>query len=296
MTSLNFDVTVVVPTYNRSKLLSYTLNALANQELKQITMEVIVVDDGSNDNSQEVVEQFSKRLNLRYYFQEDKGYRVASARNIGITHANGDVVIFIDSGVIVGSRTIESHWQFHAEKQLPVAVIGYVFGFDQHNDAALELMDLIDAERPDDSIRYFKETNRHLDIREPAYKKYEDKIDLLPAPWVFFWTCNVSARKTSLLAIDKFDENFNFRWGVEDQDLGLRLYKNGVPIYLNREAVAIHYPHYKDEEANKSQDIQNRKYFHEKHNLPETEIYLSCDDFELNEILKSVSSTMQRSR
>jgi glycosyltransferase involved in cell wall biosynthesis len=290
MTFPNYDVTVVVPTYNRSKLLSYTLNSLARQQLAQITMEVIVVDDGSNDDSYQIVEKYSKLLNLKYYFQEDKGYRVASARNIGISQASGEVIIFIDSGVIVGSRTIESHWCFHNAKQQPVAVIGYVYGFDQNDDAALKLIASIDLDSPDDSILQFNERKEHLDIREPSYQMYEDKIELLPAPWVFFWTCNVSVRKASLLAVGNFDEKFNYRWGVEDQDIGLRLYKNGVNIYLNREAVSIHYPHYKNEEANKTQDMQNRKYFHEKHRLRETKIYLSCDDFELNEILKSEHS------
>jgi glycosyltransferase involved in cell wall biosynthesis len=278
-------ISIVIPTYNRRQLLSYTLDSIVKQQFEYGSFEVIVVDDGSSDGSEEVAKQYEGRLDTKYCFQEDKGYRVASARNLGIARASGEIIVFVDSGVLLASGALKAHWEHHASRWEPSALIGYVYGFDQSDEHALELMQLIDCENPDRTIDFFQKTRMYLDIREAAYERYQDRIDLLPAPWVFFWTCNVSVRRDAVLEAGGFDENFDLTWGVEDQDLGLRLCKKGVSLYLCRQAAAIHYPHYKDMANNMAQDLKNRQYFHRKHQLIETEFYLTCDDFELNEKL-----------
>ena len=77
-------ISVIIPTYNRSTLLKKTLDSLSIQSLNNDQYEVIVVDDGSSDNTAVIVDSFKTKLNISYYFQEDRGFRVAKARNIGI--------------------------------------------------------------------------------------------------------------------------------------------------------------------------------------------------------------------
>ena len=277
--------TVIVPTYNRSKLLAYTLHSIHRQKINQSYLEVIVVDDGSSDDTLAVVEQYKKHLNLKYFFQEDKGYRVASARNIGIANAGSDILIFVDSGVLLGEGCLWAHINAHLGSHEPLAVIGYVYGFDQDNARGEELADRIDCNAPEASIACFRASEEHLDIREVCYRRYNDELSNLPAPWVFFWTCNVSVSRESLEKTGPFDENFDLCWGVEDQELGLRLHRNQVKICLNREAAAIHYPHLKNAEEKFRQIGRNREYFHRKHNLLETDLYLRTEEFELNDVL-----------
>ncbi|MBY0445348.1 MAG: glycosyltransferase, partial [Burkholderiales bacterium] len=79
----NLQISIVIPTYNRADLLRYTLESLVLQTLDKQLFEVIVVDDGGSDNSEEVVRAFAEQLNIKYFWQEDKGFRAGKARNIG---------------------------------------------------------------------------------------------------------------------------------------------------------------------------------------------------------------------
>src|SRR5690242_9309524 len=87
---------VVVPTYDRMALLRRTLESLARQDLGVDAFEVLVVDDGSTDDTPAVAREYADRLRLRYFQRPDEGFRVAAARNVGITHATGDVCVFVD--------------------------------------------------------------------------------------------------------------------------------------------------------------------------------------------------------
>ena len=280
-----YVASVIVPTYNRSQLLDYTLHSLSQQTLPKADFEVLVVDDGSTDDTLEVVNKYRNVLNLKYFFQEDKGYRPGSARNIGIRHAEGEICVFIDSGVVAGTACVMEHVNSHRRSPGPATVIGYVFGFDQGNTHGEALKEIIDWRTPDATIAYFKSINQYLDIREPCYVQYNDELDALPAPWAFFWTCNVSVGTDMLRAVGLFDENYDYTWGVEDHDLGYRLQLHDVTFGLNRNAVSIHYPHAKDAEEKFKQEMKNKYYFHQKYNSLSTGLFLSSTYEDLNEKL-----------
>ena len=84
--------TVVIPLYNKERFIAETLNSLLSQTYSDF--EVIVVNDGSTDNSEAVVQQFADSR-IHYYLRENKG--VSAARNFGITMSNGDYIAFLDS-------------------------------------------------------------------------------------------------------------------------------------------------------------------------------------------------------
>lgn len=90
----NIKVSVIIPVYNTSMYLDKCLTSLINQSLKEI--EIICVNDGSTDNSLEILKNFSNKDNrIRIINQENQGQSVA--RNVGIKEANGQYVGFIDS-------------------------------------------------------------------------------------------------------------------------------------------------------------------------------------------------------
>ena len=84
---------VIVPTYNRAELLVQCLESLAKQRVSKKEYEVIVVDDGSIDGTQHVVEGFRKRMHLRY-IKHARNRGIPSARNSGIRHARGNYIAF----------------------------------------------------------------------------------------------------------------------------------------------------------------------------------------------------------
>jgi len=85
---------VIIPTYNRAEKLKHCLDSLAKQTYKNF--EILVCDDGSTDNSKDVVEQFKDVLDIKNFWNENWG-GPARPRNVGIKNAKADWVCFLDS-------------------------------------------------------------------------------------------------------------------------------------------------------------------------------------------------------
>lgn len=92
---------VIVPAYNASKTIEACLNALIHQSVHTMDYEVIVVDDGSTDNTSEIV----KRFPVKYFRQENRG--PATARNKGAQEAKGEIILFTDSDCVPRYNWIE---------------------------------------------------------------------------------------------------------------------------------------------------------------------------------------------
>jgi glycosyltransferase involved in cell wall biosynthesis len=109
-TTENPKVSVIIPTYNRAAKVQKTIESVLAQSVAD--REVIVVDDGSSDNTGEILEaKFGGRI--RYYAQTNQG--VSVARNTGIAKARGEWVAFLDSDDIWESEKLE--WQLKALEQ-----------------------------------------------------------------------------------------------------------------------------------------------------------------------------------
>ena len=88
-------VSVIVPVYNVEKYLEKCLKSLVDQTLQEI--EIIVVDDGSQDDSKNIIDKYIKKYpdKVKYLYKENGG--LSSARNFGIPYANGEYIAFLDS-------------------------------------------------------------------------------------------------------------------------------------------------------------------------------------------------------
>lgn len=105
-------VSVIIPTYNRSGLLAEAIESTLAQTWKDL--EIIVVDDGSTDDTREVVARYGGRV--RYIFQPNSG-RPALARNVGIRRAAGEYIAFLDSDDLVSREKIEMQVRFLRENR-----------------------------------------------------------------------------------------------------------------------------------------------------------------------------------
>ncbi|NHQ86959.1 glycosyltransferase [Iodobacter sp. HSC-16F04] len=281
------QISVVIPTYNRADLLRYTLESLVLQTLDKQLFEVIVVDDGGSDNSEEVVRAFAEQLNIKYFWQEDKGFRAGKARNIGTAIAEGQYIVFIDTGVLLGSKTLEVHAQVHSQSEFPVVIIGYVYGFEVDNSLLEEMSAQIDYQTPDATINRLALLGAH-DVRQQQYDELGDNISNWPAPFDIFWTCHASAERAQLLKAGLFDESFN-SWGGEDVDLGVRLHLNNNQFSMEREAVSFHWPHKKEVDDQKEQSEIAALRIHQKYQLWSTSFYgkdLNDEKYSLNKVIK----------
>jgi glycosyltransferase involved in cell wall biosynthesis len=84
-------VSVIIPTYNRENFITKAIDSVMAQTYRNV--EVVVIDDGSTDNTFSLVGQYGKTVT--YFYQENRG--IAGARNAGIRKSNGDYIAFLDS-------------------------------------------------------------------------------------------------------------------------------------------------------------------------------------------------------
>jgi glycosyltransferase involved in cell wall biosynthesis len=273
---------VVIPTYNRVELLRHTLDSLVWQSLPKDQFEVLVADDGSSDSTAAAVETFRSRLNVRHLYQERDGVQIAKARNLGISHARADVCVMLDSGVLAHSDLLRSHVAAHSASDVPLAVCGYVYCFNVKNEFAALMHQVVDVADPDSTIGKLSRRRLWLDIREAFYGRYDDDFADLPAPWIVYWTCNVSARTEQLRSIGMFDEAFR-SWGGEDLDIGYRLHRDGAKFVVSREAAAVHYPHEKDFGDNLAQAVENYNYMAAKYGTPIARLLPSLNELTFTE-------------
>ena len=96
---------IIVPAYNRANTISRTLDSLYAQT--STDFEVIVVDDGSTDNTREIVSVYVQQKGLNYFYQPNSG--VSAARNFGAIHANSEYLLFLDSDDTVTSNWIKDY-------------------------------------------------------------------------------------------------------------------------------------------------------------------------------------------
>lgn len=214
------DVSVIIPTYNRNKLLIKCLENLENQSYDKNKFEVIVVDDGSNDNTKEVVQSFLKRtkLNLKFFSQNHKG--PGAARNLAISKSKGQYILITNDDTYPSRKWISEHMKMH-NKTKDIAVLGFV---DWAPDAQTnEFMNFIAPYGPLFDFRIKNPNNCGFD---------------------YFFTSNISLEKKWFKS-NLFNETFKHA-SCEDIELGCRLEKKGLKIILNKDAVVYHEHHHED--------------------------------------------------
>jgi glycosyltransferase involved in cell wall biosynthesis len=205
-------VSVVVPTYRKKELLACTLNSLSAQTYPHDLVEVVVVDDCSEDGTGEFLEGVEAPYRVLALRHETNRGR-AAARNTGIAAASGEIVVFLDDDMRADPRLLSSHVRFH----------------DAHPNAAA-IGNAVTAPELGDSLLF-----RYIDSRG---------VHKLPpggrSPARYFVTNNASVPRRALTEAGLFDEAFR-SYGFEDTELAFRLEERaGVSFWYLREALAQH--------------------------------------------------------
>jgi glycosyltransferase involved in cell wall biosynthesis len=223
-------VSVVIPTYNRSEILRECLSALASQNFPFGSFEIIVVDDGSSDNTAEVVEQVRSPVEIRYYHQNNSG--PAAARNRGVEHARSELILIMNDDAIATGNLVAGHYYMHRKmKNERLAVLG-----------TREF-------RNEDKV---KTLNFLYDQTPFSMRVHSLKEGFYPAP--YFVTFNISMKKKDVQAIGGFDEDFATAIG-EDTEFGVRWENSGGLIFFLPQ-LRCHHIHDVSVEGLKSQIIR----------------------------------------
>ncbi|MGF1766728.1 glycosyltransferase [Enterovibrio makurazakiensis] len=281
------EISIVIPTYNRSKLLSHTLTSLVEQTLSPESFEVIVIDDGGSDDSEIIAKSFSNRLNIKYFWQEDKGFRAGKARNVGTAIAEGKYVVYLDTGVLLASGTLEEHLFRHKVSTHPIAIVGYVYGFDLDEEGVKKMESVISPNNVDAILSELDHQGAY-DIRQSQYDELGTNICDWPAPFDLFWTCHVSAERQQLIKAGMFDERFN-SWGGEDVDLGVRLFLNNNMFIVDKSMASFHWPHPKEVHDTGESSKSAAQLIHDKYDIWQTSYYNldhEINDLPLNKLIK----------
>ncbi len=202
------DISVVIPTVNREKILRRVIEGLIKQTYPADRFEVVIVDDNSTDGTQDTVKELRQiHNNIRYIKQLPGKKGPAAANNLGIKNAAGDFIFFINDDVIPDMHMLEEHMKYHNKYQ-NITVQGKVI-----NTSSLD----------------------ELGKRHDGYSGGYGKLS-----FGYFTTWNCSIGKELLIKAGMFDEDFiNLCW--EDVELGLRLRKLGIRQKYNGKAFGYHY-------------------------------------------------------
>ena len=262
-------ISVIIPTYNRRDELRQSLETLTGQELPAAQFEVIVADDGSSDDSAEVAASFDGPLRMKYFFQEDLGFRAGAARNAGARLAAAPVLVFLDCGTLAGPGFVGGHLAAQSQPGRR-AVLGYCYGYNAFDEerwapSGLGTANLAEVVAQNADEPLFQDI-RHRDWEQAGYD-----LMRLAMPWSNFFTMNCSVRAADFWAVGGFDEVFK-SWGMEDSELGYRLYHDGVAITLSRAGWTVEVPKVRPVKRRLFSMMRNARIFLDKHREPYAEL------------------------
>ena len=207
---------VVIPTFRRPDTLFPVLDALGRQS-DPPEFEVVVVDDGSGDDTPQRLAAYRPAYPFRFFSQPNGG--PASARNRGVREARGRIILFLGDDTVPELRLLAVHGAAHAEpRSYPIAVLGYTtWPRDLRVSPFLHQINEYGLQFGYGLIR-----------------------DTEQVPFNFFYTSNVSLPRELLMEAGLFDTSFpHAAW--EDIEVAYRLMQRGMRMLYRPEAVARHH-------------------------------------------------------
>ncbi len=123
-------ISVIVPVYNVEKYIRKCLESLVKQTLKEI--EIIIVDDGSTDNSVQIINEYMQNNeNIKYYKKENGG--LSDARNYGMQFATGKYIAFLDSDDYIDVTTYEKMYEKAKKEDSDIVECNFYWNYGRKN-------------------------------------------------------------------------------------------------------------------------------------------------------------------
>lgn len=262
-------ISVVIPVYNQAKSLEFVLEGFEKQTYSG-DFNIIVVDDGSEENIGEIVERF-EQLNIDYVRQENRGR--AAARNLGAKHVFTDFVVFCDADRIPSPDFIQKYndnfLRYPECISIGIPKELYISDYENKRDKVFETV-------KKDGI-YAKEAYYSKIIKN----LYDDNgICQSSIPWISTLSGNMGLSLKKFNEVNGFDEDFE-GWGFEHFEFGYRLFRNQVKFVRLEGAINYHLPHARSMDFYKEEIARSHSYFYNKYQCAEV---FKLKDFMLGEL------------
>jgi len=211
---------IIVPTYNREKDLKDLLFSISQQT--RLPLEIVIVDDSENFRTRDLVEQFrqvfsEKEVVLKYLHNLTRS-SLTAARNLGLTHATGEIILFVDDDVVLEKEYIEEILKVYQTHPNANGVQGYITNTPKHETLFLRLRNHLRGIFFLYSLE--KSRCRVLPSAQNTYPYQLDKV--IRCQWLH--GCNQSY-KYDAIKNSKFDENLKRYALMEDVEFSYRLFK-----------------------------------------------------------------------
>ncbi len=201
-------ISVIIPAYNAEEIISRTIKAVTSQKFPPKDYEIIVVNDGSTDNTKRIVSRFKnvKLVNIVHG-------GAAKARNSGVINAKGNIVAFTDAGCIPKKNWIKELMKPYKDEN----IVGVAGTYDTLNKESL-------------IARFF---GYEIEQRHKKMKKLKE-ID-------FVGTYNCAYRRSIFMELNGFSESFGHKKkavaNAEDPEFSFRMKKKGYKIVFQPKAI-----------------------------------------------------------
>lgn len=216
------EMSILLPTYKRLDALQRTLRGLENQDVDNSDYEIIVIDDGSDDDTGDFLQSFAEETTNRFFaasLTENGG--PARARNTGLGFCRSRVILIIGDDIQPGPVLLEKHMTYHRDNQDErYSLLGHV--------------DFPEEMQPNGFMRWLEHGGRKY------FFNYDDLTPGRAAGPLYFYTCNVSVKASLLEKSGWFDESFRFA-SHEDLELGYRLADEGMQLVYDDTARGSHW-------------------------------------------------------
>lgn len=240
-------VSLIITTYNWPAALAVVLDSVQRQTYA--AFEIIIADDGSSSDTANVIRQRLTDASMpwRHLRHGDNGIRQARIKNLAVSHATGEYLIFVDHDVVLHPRFIEDHVRFSDNGCFLQGK--RVFLSAERTQACLSEGKL---QRPTFLTRGLE--NRKNSVRIPGLVNW---INPRKRHQTSLRGCNLSMHRDAFLAVDGYDETFDGLWGREDSDICYRLFHSGWRIknlWLAGVQYHLHHPSIKRRKRDRLDD------------------------------------------
>jgi len=223
--------TLLITTFNRAELLKNSLERLTYLTKPD---DLLVVDDGSQDNTKQVVYSFEGKLPVRYIYNHSLGWTICSfARNIGIKNTDAEIIITSEPELLFMTDVIAQMLKYHDENPSCVISAGSIYHMQPHTP-----MNYGFIKDPKSALH-----DTGFEVHEIQPRSYHPQKLVKTEGWVAPFSALYE--KKWLMDINGWDEDFPAIYAFDDTDLLTRLRINGLGQRICNDIECLHQWHNK---------------------------------------------------
>lgn len=264
-------ISIIIPVYHRRKNLELVMASIVGQiNDSEEALEVIVADDGGQDNVPEMLDTFASLITIKYVRMAHDGFQAGRMRNLGAKCADGGSLLFIDSDVLLNPNAIDNFVRLRRKYPqdiicgrydwLPpmlIAMSDVLLRWDRVVYTQLPRIDMNGSMY----LGYIGPDPRYITHPTLFDKEMETREYL-----TITFSGNLLVPRDMFFDVGGFDTEM-IGHGGEDCELGIRLYSYGAKAVFSSAVCGYHIWHSRDQDRNLKELAKNVKYIAEKYDL-----------------------------